>query len=205
MGRSYSSGVAVDEPNFGPDVAVRVAPVPQHNAARARSPRAHVHVSAQVDAHLRVLGFWPRRWRGGAVLVFRRTAAASAQSFPRIRLPCALALVSAPLWLGRRRRCPNHCAELRKRSLRPRAACQVCSMASFGLRFCLCCWECRDWQNETGPPTPLTPLWRTPGDGLESFRRCPKNSRVLHSVASSIAKIATESAITRGLPIFEAK
>ena len=71
------------------------------------------------------------RW---CCLVFRgfsASAAASAQSFRRIRLPCALALVSAPLWRGKRRRCPNHCAELRKRSLRPRAACQVCSTACF--------------------------------------------------------------------------
>ena len=66
MGRSYSSGVAVHEPNFGPDVAVRVAPVPQDDAARARSPRAHVHVSAEVDAHLLF---------AGAVLLRRRFAA----------------------------------------------------------------------------------------------------------------------------------
>ena len=52
MGRSYSSGVAVDKSNFSPDVAVRVAPVPQDDAARSRSSSAHVHVSSQVDAHL---------------------------------------------------------------------------------------------------------------------------------------------------------
>ena len=52
MGRSYSSGVSIDKPNFSPDVAVRVAPVPQDDAARSRSSSAHVHVSSQVDAHL---------------------------------------------------------------------------------------------------------------------------------------------------------
>ena len=99
---------------------------------------ACVHVSAQVDAHLRVLGFWPRRWRGGAVLVFRRTAAASAQSFPRIRLPCALALVSAPLWLGERYRCRS-AAEAFGRCLSGLALrTWLAVMASFQLRFCLC-------------------------------------------------------------------
>ena len=60
MGRSYSRGVAIDKPHLGPDVAVRVAPVPQDDAARSRSSRAHVHVSAEVDAHL-VFGVLVRR------------------------------------------------------------------------------------------------------------------------------------------------
>ena len=69
------------------------------------------------------------------------SAAASAQSFRRIRLPCALALLSAPLWLGKRRRCPNRCAELRTRSLRPRARAWLAVWPSSRRRFCLCCAE----------------------------------------------------------------
>ena len=212
MGRSYSSGVAVDKSNFSPDVAVRVAPVPQDDAARSRSSSAHVHVSSQVDAHLRALGFWsgtrPRRWRGAtasALRCFLRAMRPAAQCFRRIRLPCALALLSAPLWLGKRRRCPNRCAELRTRSLRPRARAWLAVWPSSRRRFCLCCAETMLGSTE---PASLRRLQRLSGTRFgtdhRSFKNSGENSRVFHLGLCSVFHPA-ESVITRGLQAYKQK
>ena len=119
----------------------------QRVRARTASPRAPDRLARTCMSRRRSMpifalrGFGPAQLRDRraaycvALRCFWRSLRPAAQSFRRIRLPCALALVSAPLWLGKRRRCPNHCAELRERSLRPRAACQVCSMASFWADF----------------------------------------------------------------------
>ena len=111
MGRTNSSGVAVHKPNFSPDVAVRVAPVPQDDAARSRSSSAHVHVSSEVDAHLafgvlvrRAASALARCYRVGVV---RLSAIAAATSATLSSDSAALgsACFRSPARLGRRRRC----------------------------------------------------------------------------------------------------
>ena len=107
MGRTNSSGVSIDKPHLGPDVAVRVAPVPQDDAARSRSSSAHVHVSSEVDAHL-VFGVLVRR---AASALARCYCVGVARLLAALRQP---AQVSAAhfgdlsfrllLWLGKRRR-----------------------------------------------------------------------------------------------------
>ena len=110
MGRSYSSGVAVDKPHLGPDVAVRVAPVPQDDAARSRSSSAHVHVSSQVDAHL-AFGVLVRRAASAlarcycvGVAILLASAAATSAALSADSAALGSALLSALLQLGKRRR-----------------------------------------------------------------------------------------------------
>ena len=130
MGRSYSSGVAVDKSNFSPDVAVRVAPVPQDDAARSRSSCAHVHVSSQVDAHRfsQRFGFLVRRaayalarW---CCLCVAKLSASDAASGAMLSADSAAWLASA-FGSGTARQAtsvPQRCSDLRMRSFRPRAA-----------------------------------------------------------------------------------
>ena len=118
MRRTNGRGVAVDEPNFGPDVAVRVAPVPQDDAARARSPRAHVHVASQVDAHLLF---------AGAVLLRRRCATFGERCGVCAELSTDSAALRSGFGFGsavarQAASVPQRCRSLRSLSFRLRAA-----------------------------------------------------------------------------------
>ena len=171
MGRSYSSGVSIDKPNFSPDVAVRVAPVPQDDAARSRSSSAHVHVSSQVDAHLafgvlvrRAASALARWWCLGVP-----KASTSASAFG-----AALSADSAA-WLCECFRLRHGsaggvgCAALQKSSVavdrQARDGCKQRSAELSTLVFAsVVCAKSRA-ESETRPPTPPSPLWHTLRDG----------------------------------------
>ena len=146
MGRTNSSGVAVDKPHLAPDVAARVAPVPQDDAARSRSSSAHVHVPSQVDAHLARFVVFVRRAayalaRCYCVGVARLSANAAAFGAELSTDSAALrtALLSAPLWARQAASGSESLLRTLNAFLETSRACLVGSTAALLALFCLCC------------------------------------------------------------------
>ena len=209
MGRSYSSGVSIDKPNFSPDVAVRVAPVPQDDAARSRSSSAHVHVSSQVDAHLafgvlvrRAASALARCYCVGVAILLASAAATSAA----LSADSAWALLCFRPCYGSASGVGTRIAAQSFRSCRSGLALRVAFAVwrVFGLCFASVVQRlCLAWSKPSLQR--LQHLSLKLGHGLEDFQRRPKISRVFYLGLWLCLPSPAESVITRGLQFYKQK